>query len=179
MDELTKKLDRLRDELARDEASAKEAVTRLRTEGYAESIPVVIDLLLSTESVALREHIVEFLSDLKDGHAIPYIVDAIKAPEYGKIRGYLLEACWANGLDYSSFLPVFIDVAVTAESFGTAFEAHTVITNMSGCISRANISDAIDRLNAAIRANPEDRKTPLWQNLVEYFTVEDAEEIDG
>jgi hypothetical protein len=64
--------------------------------------------------------------------SVPIIVEAIMNKEYSSIQEMLLRACWENGLDYSKYLPTFVNCY--SWKFYECIEAFTVIENMEQAI---------------------------------------------
>ena len=61
----------------------------------------------------------------------------------------LLTACWQNGLDFSTFLPVFIDLIIH-EDWEIAFEAFTVIDNLEFLPSHEIIKISVGKINECL-----------------------------
>jgi hypothetical protein len=82
---------------------------------------------------------------------------AIEDDKYKGIRKTILTACWQNGLDFSTFLPVFIDLVIH-EDWETAFEAFTVIDNFEFLPGTEIINFSITKINEAMLNVSEQHK---------------------
>ncbi|MEA3445603.1 MAG: hypothetical protein U9R19_12855 [Bacteroidota bacterium] len=107
------------------------ALDRLRKIGNAAYLPVVIEALRNSIGKDKENHdaITNFIFDLKDQQSVIPLVDAIESEKNKAILPVLVSACWQNGLDYSEFAHVFINVFVKAD-FVVSIEAFSVIENM-------------------------------------------------
>lgn len=97
---------------------------------------------------------------------------AIEDDRLKAIRKQLLTACWQNGLDFSTFVPVFIDQVIN-EDWETAFEAFTVIDNLEYLPSDAIINVSVEKINLAMPNADEQKKYFLKEILVKLHTVEE------
>ncbi|MFV0366083.1 MAG: HEAT repeat domain-containing protein [Mangrovibacterium sp.] len=111
-----------------------QAIELLAIEGKSTYLPLLINLLHSSIDADVVSAITSMLGQLKQQDAVPYLVEAIADENYHDIREELLTVCWENGLSYAVHIDVFIDIMITAD-FMSAFEAHTLITNMWGKIT--------------------------------------------
>ena len=104
------------------------AIETIRVKGNKLYIPVLLDLLNTSPEPDIEKQVIELLGSVKDKEAVNSFIRAIEDSKYQKIRKSVLVACWENGLDFSTFLPVFIDVIIN-DDWETAFEAFTVVDN--------------------------------------------------
>lgn len=148
---------------------ALHAITELREEGNASYIPVLIELLHSTDHAAIKSEIAGLLSELKHRDAVPLMIEAIENKKYTNELNYLVSACWGNGLDYSDHLSLFIDLMIDYD-FLVAFEAHTVITNMSGKISNEIVEKESRKIKEAM-LHSDDQKKELLHDLLDFLPV--------
>ena len=81
------------------------------------------------------------------------------------IRKTILTACWQNGLDFSNFLPVFIDIIINDE-WEIAFEAFTIVDNLEFSPSEEIIKTAIDKIQNSIETVNEQKEYFLKEILV-------------
>ncbi len=146
-----------------------ETINELSESGNSAYIPILIELLHSTDNQEIKKRITRLLSELKHSDAIPLIIEAIQNKQYANELQYLVSACWENGMDYSSHLSLFIDLVIEND-FMVAFEAHTVITNMTGKISKAICDTETRKIKEAILVAPEDKKQ-LLMDLLDFLPV--------
>ncbi len=138
------------------------AIEAIKIKGNSLYIPVLFDMLNSSPEPEIEKEITNLLGTVKDKNCVNSFVRAIEENKYKSIRKKILTACWQNGLDYSTFLPVFIDVIIH-DDWETAFEAFTVIDNLEFLprteiinLSTAKILDAL----------------PLASDQIKYFLNE-------
>jgi len=81
-----------------------ETIKELRETGNSNYIPVLIELLHSTDNPEIKQKIIRLLAELKYSDAIPRIVDAIQDKKYASELKELVSVCWENGLDFSQYL---------------------------------------------------------------------------
>lgn len=125
------------------------ALDALKEKGTSAYLPLLFDLLNSNPEAAVEKEILFILENLKMKDAVPFIAEALQNQKYLPIRKKLTTACWENGLDFKEYLPVFVDLVISAD-WETSFEAFTVIENMENYpeeeileISRNKIFDAL------------------------------------
>lgn len=144
-----------------------EAIRELRESGHAAYLPALFELLHATTDERVRKSIIALLSELKHREAVPFMIDAIQNKQYSNELLSIVSACWENGLDYSEYLPVFVDLVIEKE-FLTAFEAYTVITNMTGKISNTVHESECRKIKEALR-NTSNNKHELFQDLLDFL----------
>lgn len=105
------------------------AIEAIKNKGNKLYIPILFDLLNSMPEPEIEIEIQNILGTVKDKDTINGFIRAIEDERYKKIRKWIIVACWQNGLDFSTFLPVFIDLVIK-EDWEIAFEAFTVIDNL-------------------------------------------------
>lgn len=143
------------------------AVQELREEGNPAYLPLLFELLHSTTSRSVKKSITGLLAEIKQKEIIPMFVEAIQNKQYTEELQSIVSACWENGLDYSEYLPVFVDLVIEKE-FLVAFEAYTVIMNMTGKISNAIKEAESKKIREALRS-VNTNKTDLLQDLLEFL----------
>ena len=112
-----------------NETMILETIDQLRTVGNPEYIPHLIEILHCSDKETVKKSILQLLGELKDSNARSYLIEAIGNNEYTSIRRELISCCWQSSLDFSGYLPFFVDLVIDNE-FEIAFEAFTVIENM-------------------------------------------------
>ena len=113
-----------------DSLKVIETLEELRVSGKASDIPFLIELLHLTQNPDIKSKITDLFANLKESNAIPLIIETIQNQKYAPEMKDLVASCWGNGLDYSSYLSLFVDLLIENE-FLIAFEAYTVIVNMT------------------------------------------------
>jgi hypothetical protein len=143
------------------------AINELRESGNASCIPVLIDLLHSSKNAEINSKIMGLMADIKDSSIVPLLIEAILDKKYTQERKNLVSLCWQNELDFSAYLPVFVDL-VLAEDFELAIEAYTVITNMDRPISTEMMNRETEKLESAL-AGIDEKKRLLLTDIIDYL----------
>lgn len=105
------------------------AINEIKEKGNKLYIPILFDLLNSKPEKEIEVEIKTLLATVKDKSTAPTFIEAIENAKYKPILKTILTVCWQNGLDFSSYLPVFIDIIIR-EDWEIAFEAFTIIDNI-------------------------------------------------
>ena len=140
-----------------DSLKVIETLEDLRVSGKSADIPFLIELLHLTPDPEIKRKVTDLFANLKESDAIPLIVSAIQNQKYAPELKSLLASCWENGLDYSNYLNLFVDLLIESD-FMVAFEAYTVILNMTAKIDQTKIDMEIDRLEVAMKTTDEQKK---------------------
>lgn len=144
-------------------------IKELRESGNSGYVPILIELLHASDNPEIKQKIISLLSDLKHSDAIPKIVDAIQNIKYASELRDLVATCWENGLDFSQHLNLFVDLVIK-EEFLVAFEAFTVIENMSGKIDDAEKAKQVKKIQQALKSTTE-AKVMLLEDLIHIIPV--------
>lgn len=150
-----------------DSLKVIETLEELRVSGKVSDIPFLIELLHLTQNPEVKSKITDLFASLKESDAIPLIVEAIQSQKYAPELKELVASCWENGLDYSNYLTLFVDLLIDSE-FLVAFEAYTVIVNMTAKIDQAKIDAEIDRLEKAMQTTA-DQKKALMLDVIDFL----------
>jgi len=142
--------------------SALEAIQRKGNKLY---LPMIFDLLNSSPEPEIETEIKNLLETIKDKESVNSFLRAIEDDKYKHIRKDLLTACWQNGLDFSTFLPVFIDLIIR-EDWEIGFEAFTIIDNLEFLPSSEIVKISVDKINIALPAANEQNRYFLNEILV-------------
>jgi hypothetical protein len=126
---------------------------------------MLFDLLNSSPEIEIETEIKNLLGTIKDKNTVNSFMRAIEDDKYKGIRKTILTACWQNGLDFSTFLPVFIDLVIH-EDWETAFEAFTVIDNFEFLPGVEIINFSITKINQAMPNVSDQQKYFLNEILV-------------
>lgn len=128
-------------------------------------IPILFDLLNSKPEHEIEVEITKLLGTVKDKDSVNTFMRAIEDDKYKSIRKTILTACWQNGLDFSTFLPVFIDLIVN-EEWEIAFEAFTIIDNLEMLPNDAILKTSIEKINSVMDSLNEQKEYFLREVLV-------------
>ncbi len=150
-----------------DSLKVIETLEELRVSGKVSDIPLLIELLHLSSDPEIKSKITDLFANLKESDAIPLIVEAILNQKYSPELKELVACCWENGLDYSNYLTLFVDLLIDSE-FLVAFEAYTVIVNMTAKIDQAKIDIEIDRLEEAMKTT-SDQKKALMLDVIDFL----------
>lgn len=141
------------------------AIEAIQKKGNMLYIPILLDLLNSSPETEIESEVMNLLGTVKDKKTVNSFMRAIEDDKYKGIRKSILTACWQNGLDFSTFLPVFIDLIIH-ESWEIAFEAFTVVDNLEYLPSPEIIKTALAKINDAMPTASEQNKYFLSEILV-------------
>jgi hypothetical protein len=141
------------------------AIESIQAKGNKLYIPILFELLNSSPEHEIETEIKNLLGTVKDKTSVNSFMRAIEDDKYKGIRKTILTACWQNGLDFSTFLPVFVDLVIH-EDWETAFEAFTVIDNLEFLPGAEIINSSITKINAAMPNVPDQQKYFLNEILV-------------
>jgi HEAT repeat protein len=133
------------------------AIEEIQKKGNKLYLPVLFDLLNSNPEPEIETEIKNLLGTVKDKESVNSFMRAIEDDKYKGIRKSILTACWQNGLDFSTFLPVFIDLVIH-EDWEIAFEAFTVIDNLEYLPGAEIIKISIAKINNALPQASEQNK---------------------
>ena len=150
-----------------DSLKVIETLEELRVSGKSADIPFLIELLHLTPDPEIKRKITDLFANLKESDAIPLIVEAIQNQKFAPELKSLVASCWENGLDYSNYLTLFVDLLIDSE-FLVAFEAYTVIVNMTAKIDQDKIDAEIDRLEKAMQTTA-DQKKALILDVIDFL----------
>jgi hypothetical protein len=144
-----------------------ETLEELRVTGKVSDIPVLIELLHLSQNPEIKSKIIELFANLKESDSIPLIIEAIRNQKYSTELKELVSCCWENGLDYSNYLTLFVDLLIVNE-FLVAFEAYTVILNMVTCIDQKKLDVEIEKLAKAMTNTSEEKKV-LMLDVIDFL----------
>jgi len=139
----------------------------LRAVGKSSDIPILTELLHTSEEKEIKTKITSLLGNLKEKESIPYIIEAIKNERYAPELRQLVSCCWENGLDYTKYLSLFVDLLIEND-FLVALEAFTVITNMAETIDQQLIDAEIEKLDHAMKTTAEEKKL-LMLDVIDFL----------
>lgn len=147
-----------------------QSIEWIRVTGTGAQFTELVELLHTTKNRLIKKQILKVFSELKSTDTIPLMIDALQNKRYAGELKELLSCCWQNGLNYNSYLPLFIELVIN-EEFLVSFEAFTIIENMYGKIDKAIISEQLDRINDSMESADNQKKyllnelTYIIQNL--------------
>lgn len=125
------------------------AISSVKKKGNKLYIPLLFNLLNSNPENEIVEEIQNLLATVKDKNTVPDFIKAIENKKYKSIWKVILTACWQNGLDFSKFLPVFIEIIINKD-WDIAFEAFTIIDNLESLPEQSIIEQSINKISAAM-----------------------------
>ena len=151
-----------------DTEVVKMAIEKVSEEGNRLYLPVLFDLLNTNPEYEVEAQIVKLLGSVKDKESVNSFMRAIENEKYINIRKKLISACWQNGLDFSSFTPVFIDLIITGD-WEVAFEAFTLIDNLEYLPGAEIVKVTKQKIELAL---------PAANAQVKYFLTEILAKLD-
>ncbi|HEY3372829.1 MAG TPA: hypothetical protein VGK10_18415 [Prolixibacteraceae bacterium] len=153
--------------LSTDPETVLATLEELRVSGETSDIPVLLEMLHHSKDKEIKSKIHSLFANLKEKDTIPLIIAAIQNERYAPELQQLVSCCWENGLDYTPYLPLFVDLLIDSD-FLVAFEAYTVITNMTTTIDQVKIDVEIEKLDRALHTTSEEKKV-LMLDVVDFL----------
>lgn len=150
-----------------DSLTVIDAIEDLRVAGKTADLPILIELLHQSQIPEIKSKITGLLANLKEKDAVPLMVAALQDQKYATERKQLTSCCWENGLDYTHYLSLFVDLIINSD-FLVAFEAYTVITNMGTTIDQAKIDTEIEKLDRAMSTTSDEKKA-LMLDVIDFL----------
>ncbi len=139
-----------------------EAIEEIQTQGNIEILPSLLELIQNSKNPKIERKAKAIFFGLKDNKAAEFMVWALQNEKYAHLRPFLSSACWNNGLDYSDYLPVFVQLFLN-EQFEVAFDAFTVVENLTGFPENSVIEEQIEVLKQAAGTIAEEKKHLLTE----------------
>ena len=140
------------------------AINSIKDKGNKLYIPMLFDLLNSNPEKEITDEITNLLSTVKDKETTKSFIDAITNKKYKSVRKLVLTTCWQNGLDFSNYLPVFVDIIIN-DDWENAFEAFTIIDNLESLPEQKIIEQSIDKIESAME-NATEQKAYFLQEVL-------------
>ena len=98
--------------LSTDPEKVIETIEELRVSGETNDIPVLLEMLHLSKDKEIKSKIHSLLANLKDVQTIPLLIAAIQNERYAPELQQLVSSCWENGLDYTPYLSLFVDLLI-------------------------------------------------------------------
>jgi hypothetical protein len=153
-----------------------QAIEEISETGNSSQFGGLLELLHKTENQDIKKRILKLFSELKSTDTIPLMIDALQNNRSAEELKELLACCWQNGLNYNSYLPLFIDLVIN-EDFLIAFEAFTVIENMYGKIDELIISGQLNKIKKSLPLVNEQKRYLLNELSVIIQNIPEEQEI--
>lgn len=150
-----------------DSLKVIETLEELRISGKVSDIPLLIEMLHLSQNPEIKSKIIGLFANLKESDAIPLIVEAIQNQKYAPELKELVSSCWENGMDYSQYISLFIDLLI-GNDLPIALEAYTVIMNTESKIDQAVIDLELEKLEKALVSTSE-LKRQLLLDVIDFL----------
>ena len=141
------------------------AIRKIKNQGNKLYIPILFDLLCSHPEKEIEDEIKDLLATVKDKSATGSFIYAFENKRYKSIWKTVLTTCWQNGLDYSNFTPIFIELIIS-EDWEVAFEAFTIIDNLEFLPSQEVIEKSVIKIKNALKTANEQKIYLLHEVLL-------------
>lgn len=102
------------------------ALSEIAQSGNANTLPLLFDLYLSSESNTIQKKIFQIACDINDKAIISFLVDSLHEAKYQSIKKDILSICWQSRHDFSEYAIRFFDI-FESEELVIAIEAFTVL----------------------------------------------------
>ncbi len=144
------------------------AINSIKDKGNKFYIPLLFDLLNANPAKEITDEINKLLSTVKDKKTTESFIEAVTDKKYQPIRKLVLTACWQNGLDFSNYLPVFVDVIIN-DDWENAFEAFTIIDNFEFLPEQKIVKKATIKIEVAME-NANEQKAYFLNEILAKLT---------
>jgi hypothetical protein len=128
--------------------------------GSVDYLPLLFETLHKTSSEEIKNQITKILSQLKSNESVPYLINALNNEKYQTEREMLIKSCWENGLDYSDYIPVFVNI-MTKGNYMESLESLTLIENSEFKISEKEYKKISRQILKSIDNLPNNHKKLL------------------
>jgi hypothetical protein len=140
------------------------AIQKIKNRGNKRYIPILFDILMAKPEIEVENEIKDLLATVKDKSAANSFIFAFRNKKYKSIWKLVLTTCWQNGLDFSNFTPIFIDLIIH-EDWEIAFEAFTIIDNLEFLPNQEIINESVKKINTALKTADEQKSYLLNEIL--------------
>jgi hypothetical protein len=144
------------------------AIKEIKNRGNKLYIPILFDQLTSIPEREVENEIIDLLATVKNKDVIESYVSALTNEKYKSIKKTILTTCWQNGMDYSNYLPIFVDIIIN-DNWEVAFEAFTIIDNLEFLPEKEIIESSVIIIEDALKTADE-QKTYLLQEVLKTIT---------
>jgi hypothetical protein len=131
------------------------AIDSLRNQDpFSGAVRLLANLYDGTNTDEIREHIRNFMNDLKDSSVREEVITEITGPHDQGTLTMLVSSCWQSGLDYSPWVSDLALVFCNSD-FATALECFTVLEESSHALTPQKKKELIKILKES-----DNRKVP-------------------
>lgn len=163
------KVKQLIDELTSgNQAKISASIKALQANGDITILEPMVGILLTDISAKTKGEVLEFLSSLKDTSAVDEIMRILKDSNYEKVRQLLLSTMWNSPLNYSYYLPEFVEIAVEGD-FMEALECLTIIENLEGPFEERHVLES--QLHLQEYAKDTEPKEPKKAQIISEIAI--------
>lgn len=141
-----------------------ETLKELRHSGNSQLLPEIISLLDADLNLTIRDEVISILSDLNNQSSADVLMKNIDKYRGTDYFSALVGSCWQNGLDYSSYMEFFIDIAIR-DPYETALEAFTVVEGNVTSLPDKEREKLLQKIDAA-KASATIEKAGLLDELI-------------
>lgn len=142
-----------------------DAIFTIGDRGYLLALPILLELLQTTNNHAIRDAIAVTLRELKDERAVEPLVSLIKDPKTARHRGTLLYAL--EVFDCAPFLPLLVDLVITGK-FEVSHQAFLLIESIESEIDDETWTTSLREVKEALK-QAEGEKADLLEELLDLF----------
>ncbi|RPH33730.1 MAG: hypothetical protein EHM93_03590 [Bacteroidales bacterium] len=147
-----------------------------RENGELFIVDPLLELLYSNRNRSVKETILELVGDIKNQDAVEIIAHSVQNHIGDPNTTGLLSACWQSNLDFSNYLPVFIEILCSSD-YQASFEAFTVIENSAGSIDKKSLDLYITTIESKLKITPIEKQSLLTETIVMLESFKRNEEV--
>lgn len=151
-----------------DTQVATSAIQKIKSVGNKLYLPLLFDLLNSNPEKEVEDEIKNLLATVKDKSTVESFIHILENEIYKPIWKTVLTTCWQNGLDYSNYTPLFIEMIIN-EEWEIAFEAFTIVDNLEFLPPQVTIDKSAIKIKKALPTANE-QKTYFLNEILSKLT---------
>lgn len=143
-----------------NEEHIHDAISYIHENCSMKMVPLLFDLLRSTESKTVKNDVYNCLMDTKDSRIIPLFVEALQDSALRNEKKHLLSTIWQTNLDFSEHIDLFVSILLH-DSYENALEAFTCIEVCAEKLSDAKKADCRNAIADATTAEKSEKRALL------------------
>ena len=133
------------------------AIKKLREVGNVNYLPDLFGVYDASLSELVKKELSNFICDLKDASAAPYIVHFLEGIELEEDREWFMSCCWQSRVDFCKQSGFFVD-SIISGSYQTSIEAFTVIEDCLDKIGQEELALHIQSLKNALSEMDDEKR---------------------
>jgi hypothetical protein len=142
----------------------KAALEALEINGDSSVIPTIIKELTLEGHSEKNMLLLDFLAIIKTPNAIEVFIEVLNDSDFLPYRQLILNSIWNSPLNFSDFLPKFVEIALNGD-FMETLECLTIIENLVGPFEEKSVFEAHLLLTTTEIDPNDDKKKALLSEI--------------